>query len=133
MRHGGADNAGLWKVWDAFGIQNATMWGWWNSSTPVSTGRADVLATAYVRRGNATLIAIASWNVSTVNVSLRFDWAMLGITYGEVELVAPALPSFNRAQTARVWTRPDALIEVPALQGWLLLLQKRGVKYEYEC
>ena len=24
------DNAGLWALWDRFGIEDATMYGWWN-------------------------------------------------------------------------------------------------------
>ena len=115
------DNKNLWKLWDAFGIVDANMYGWWNQSAPLSTGNADVLATAYVRRGNATLIAIASWSTEDVNVTLSIDLAALGLRPGAT-LAAPCLPSFNRANTSVHFDLGKPLT-VPALQGWLLILQ----------
>lgn len=41
----------LWKAWDEFGIVGSEMIGWWTDANPVKTGREDVLATCYVRRG----------------------------------------------------------------------------------
>ena len=55
----GGDPRPIWKVWDEFGIQEAKMSGFWDPNCPVKTGRKDVLATAYVKRGK-TLISLAS-------------------------------------------------------------------------
>ena len=37
--HDPNDNQHLWRLWDEFGIDTAAMFGWWNKSSPVSTGR----------------------------------------------------------------------------------------------
>jgi len=46
---------------------------------------------------------------------------MLGIESSQAKLVAPLIPAFNRANTSVVMD-PHAPIDVPALQGWLLVL-----------
>ena len=33
------DNQHLWRLWDQVGIDSARLYGWWNASSPVSTGR----------------------------------------------------------------------------------------------
>ena len=77
------DNQHLWNLWDDFGIEHAHMYGYWNESTAVKLkvhdvnttppnndpppgGDGPVLATAYVRPGNVTLVAIASWSTSAM-------------------------------------------------------------------
>ena len=57
----GPDPAGIWKVWDDFGMADTRMFGYWVEDSPVKTDDPDVLATAYVRKGGA-LIALASWD-----------------------------------------------------------------------
>ena len=49
--------------------------GWWNGSAPVTTNSSDILATAYVKHGDATLIAIASWSGKTESIYLDIDFA----------------------------------------------------------
>ncbi len=41
----------LWELWDAFGIGDSRMVGWWADSNPVRTGRDDVLATVFLKPG----------------------------------------------------------------------------------
>ena len=50
-----AQNARLWALWDAFGLEHARMHGWWEPRPTAATGSAAVVATAYVRRGLRTL------------------------------------------------------------------------------
>jgi len=63
----------IWKVWDAFGIQDAKMVGYWAPSCPVRTDNEDILATAYIKK-DSVLISIASWVEETVNCRLKIDW-----------------------------------------------------------
>ena len=108
----------LWKEWDAFGIAQSLMYGWWMENPPVSTGRDDVLATAYVKNGKA-LIAVASWAKDTVNVQLTLDWKRLGVTQAAAVLVAHPIDKFQEAATFR----PGEPIPVAPGKGWLLELR----------
>jgi hypothetical protein len=112
----GSDPRALWKLWDAFGIERAEMVGWWVHDTPVKTGRDDVLATSYVRRGNRTLIALASWAPQKTSVKLAIDWKALGLSPGKATLVAPAVEGFQPA----AMFKPGDAIPVEPGKGWLI-------------
>ncbi|MBD8900216.1 glycoside hydrolase domain-containing protein [Rhodanobacter sp. DHG33] len=115
----GGDPRRLWQLWDAFGIEKADMIGWWVHDTPVKTDNANVLATSYVRKGDKTLVSIASWAPQQVSVKLRIDWKALGLNPSRVRLVAPAVESFQPAATFK----PGDAIPVEPGKGWLLELE----------
>ncbi|MEW9572630.1 glycoside hydrolase domain-containing protein [Rhodanobacter sp. Si-c] len=115
----GGDPRHLWQLWDAFGIEQADMIGWWVHDTPVKTGNPDVLATSYVRKGDKTLVSIASWAPATTKVKLTIDWKMLGLNPSRVRLVAPAVEGFQPAATFK----PGDAIPVEPGKGWLLELE----------
>ena len=108
----------LWQMWDQVGIAEAQMHGWWDPTSPVKTGRDDVLATAYVKNGK-TLIAIASWAPDTVQLHLRIDWHALGILPARASLWAPAIDRFQEARTFHV----GEAIPVAPGRGWVLILE----------
>ena len=105
----------LWKAWDAFGITRSAMYGWWMDNPPVTTGRNDVLATAYVN-GNKALIAVASWASDTVRAHLTIDWKRLGITPDGATFTARPIEHFQDGATFRT----DGAIPVAPGKGWLL-------------
>ncbi len=111
------DPRSLWKVWDEFGMEDSHMEGYWVPSTPVTTGRKDVLATSYVRH-DAVLIALASWAAETANVPLHIDWNAIGIDSSKALLTAPAIDAFQEAATYR----PNDEIPIPPGRGLLLIL-----------
>jgi hypothetical protein len=115
----GSDPRGLWTLWDSFGIEQADMVGWWVHGTPVKTDRDDVLATSYVRKGNKTLIALASWAPAKVAVKLAIDWNALGLPPGKATLVAPAVPGFQ----SQASFRPGDAITVEPGKGWLIVVE----------
>ena len=163
------DNKNLWKLWDTFGIEHATLHGWWNTTSQTSTSTSTstssfipsaspskavvssnhtaVLATAYVRKGAATLIAVATWanksagSNGSVFVELTIDWDVLGLKKDAVQVVAPFIKSYNRADKELVFPVVDTgtatasagvssgssgiKLEVPAYQGWLLLVKPK--------
>lgn len=108
----------LWQAWDAFGIVNAKMLGWWAPARPVRTGRADILATSYVRKGR-TMVAVASWAKDTVPVHLSIDWKALGLDPATATITAPAIEKFQPAATFKPG---DAIPVVPG-KGWLLVIR----------
>ncbi|MDG2536582.1 DUF6067 family protein [Dyella jiangningensis] len=115
----GSDPRGLWKLWDAFGIEQADLVGWWVDDTPVKTDRADVLATSYVRKGKKTLVALASWAPEKTSVKLAIDWKALGLSSGKATLVATSIDGFQPAATFK----PGDAITVEPGKGWLLVIE----------
>jgi hypothetical protein len=105
----------LWRLWDEFGIQDTRMLGYWVPDHPVTTGRDDVLATAYVKDG-ATLVALASWAEEPVTVRLAIDWNALGIDPGSASITAPAVEALQERRTFEV----DEGIPVEPGKGWLI-------------
>jgi len=109
----------LWHAWDDFGITGARMLGWWAPATPVRTGRSDVLATSYVRKGR-TMVAVASWAPDTVSVKLQVNWRALGLDSTRVRITAPAIANFQPAATFE----PGEPVPVAPKKGWLLVLSE---------
>merc|ERR1711865_996678 len=114
---------------DKFGINQTDMVGWWLEETPVRvTNGADpfdgnnevVLATSYVMPGEKTLVAIASWAPNAVQVTLTFNWTMLGLDPSSVKTVsAPAIDNFQKAAS---WPIGASFVVEPA-HGWLLVIE----------
>jgi hypothetical protein len=113
-----SDPRPLWRLWDDFGMQDSEMLGYWAPSTPVRTGRDDVLATTYLKRGKA-LVSIASWARGPVEVTLQIDWKRLGLDPATVTITAPAVEKFQDARTFNA----GGPIPVEPGRGWLLVVQ----------
>ena len=122
-----SDPRPLWTAWDAFGMADTRMIGYWVMRNPVKTSRADVLATTFVKPAAATpsgaraLVALASWAETDVEVQLAFDWAALGIDPARAVVSAQSIDGF---QPARVFA-PGDTIPVARGRGWLLTLGQR--------
>ena len=114
------DPAPLWKVWDAFGIQQSRMSGWWSGEAPVTTSDSAVLATTWRRPGRA-MVSLGSWREADTRVTLRIDWKALGLDPTRTRVRAPAIEKF---QAAGSWA-PGEAITVPGKQGLLLILEQR--------
>ncbi len=115
------DPSPIWKVWDDFGMQNARMFGWWATNTPVRTNNAAVLATSYVGSGK-TMVSLASWAAEAAQVKLTVDWKALGLDPARVRLRAPAIANFQDEATFA----PADLVPVPAGRGLLLIVEPAG-------
>lgn len=111
----GSDPRALWRAWDDFGLNTSRMRGWWSATSPVTTGRSDVLATSYLRPGRA-LVAVASWAKDTAEVILRVNWRALGLDSARVRITAPAIANFQPARGFRI----GEPIPVAPGRGWLL-------------
>ncbi len=115
----------LWKVWDEFGIASSEMVGWWVDGGPIRTGNAEVLATAYIKKGDgikgrpSVLVALASWAKEPVDVRLAIDWKKLGLDPKKAILRAPEIDKFQDAAEFK----PGDPIRVEPGKGWLLELR----------
>ncbi len=113
------DPRSMWKAWDEFGIADSRMIGFWVGTNPVKTGRADVLATAYVRAGR-TMVAMASWAKERTDVALSIDWKALGLDPARVRITASPIEGFQEGRTFD----PGQPLPVEPGKGWLLVLQQ---------
>ena len=112
------DPRAIWKFWDDFGIKDSTMIGWWTDRCPVTTDNKDIPATVYMRKGQSTLISIASWAKETASVNLKIDWKSLGIDPKRATLVAKRIDKFQESSSFK----PGDPIPVEPGKGWLLIL-----------
>ena len=115
------DPTPLWKAWDDFGIKGSEMVGYWSSTCPVKTNRTDVLATAYVKKGEKTMVALAGWADGDVTCKLNIDWKALGLKHRKVELVAPLIEEFQPARVFKVGED----IPIQKGKGWLLIIENK--------
>ncbi len=112
-----ADPRPLWKAWDEFGLSGSRMIGTWAETSPVKTGRDDVLATVYTRPGRA-MVAVASWAEEDTHVRLAIDWNALGLDSARATISAPAIEGFQEERRFG----PAEAIPVPRGKGWLLIV-----------
>ncbi len=110
----------LWKVWDDFGIQESRMIGCWVEDCPVRTDHKDVLATVYVKE-DQTLVSLASWAESQVDVKLRINWRGLGLDRERAVIQAPAIQDFQDERQFSV----DEDIPMEPGKGWLLIVREQ--------
>lgn len=111
--------APLWQWWDAFGIAEAEMLGYWMADCPVQTGHPAVKATAYVHKGSRVAIALASWAEEPVDVNLKIDWAAVGLDPARVRVTVPEIgmfqPALDSPSLAALRVEPD--------KGWIVVVE----------
>jgi hypothetical protein len=110
----------LWGLWDAFGIADAEMIGYWVPDCPIRTDQPQVLATVY-RKPNQILVAVASWAPQATTAHLVLDWPKLGWDPALARLSVPAVAGLQAA-------RPITLTEGIPLEprgGALLWLERQ--------
>ncbi len=118
--YGGNDPAPLWRAWDDFGIAESRMIGYWVPDAPITTDHREVLATTWIAEGR-TMVSIASWADTPVEVSLDIDWEALGLDPEQVIISAPAIENF---QDSGIFG-PFEAIPVEPGRGWLLIIDGR--------
>ena len=117
--HWQGDPRAIWKLWDEFGITEATMVGYWEPDCPVRADSPDVLATVY-RKPGQSLLSVASWSKERVDCRLEIDWKALGLDPKRAHLFAPEVKGF---QPCRLYA-PDEAIPVPPGRGWLFIVDE---------
>ena len=113
------DNGPLWRFWDEFGLGGSEMIGYWVSSCPVKTHSGNTLATVYRHMGEKSLIALATWENTDVQIDLDIDWDALGLDPEEARICAPAIQDY---QEERSW-KPGETVTVPAGKGLLIVVE----------
>ena len=111
----------VWKVWDDFGIESATMKGYWEKDCPATTNNPGIHATIY-QKDEQSLISVASWGEKPVRFIFQFDWKALGLDKDNAVLVAPEIRDFQKEITFN----PGDSIPIEPMKGWLLYLRKKS-------
>ena len=110
-------NAGVWRLWDAFRMADSEMLGWWSKDCPVRTNEPRVVATAYLHRRRRALIVVGSWLRHSWQGHLHLNWTLLGMSpnRARIEVLDP------RGAVKRS-LEPESLerLVIPAQDGLLL-------------
>ena len=114
------DVSALWRYWDAVGLADARMIGFWELNSPVHTSNPLVPATVYQLDGK-TLIAVANWSDQPQVVELFIDYARLGLSETNHVWRIPAIGDFQSATECSA----DAALRIPAARGYLIEVSDR--------
>ena len=95
------------------------MSGYWSSDCPVTTGRDDVMATAYIKN-NKVLISLGSWADVNVNIKLKINWKKLGIDPANARIYAPDIEDFQQSEEYSI----NSNILIPQGKGKLIIVTK---------
>ena len=71
------DPTPLWKLWDEFGMKDASMHGYWDPQCPVRTDNENLPATVYTN-GKRALVVIANWTDLPQRANITLDESVLG-------------------------------------------------------
>lgn len=112
----------MWQFWDAFGMQDCEMIGFWDDECPVTTDNPAVPVTVYLGENKAA-IAVASWVSADTVCNLVIDWQKLGLDPTQCDIVIPEIGGgYQSAQNVDL-TQP---LKIPAKKGYIITLtQKR--------
>ncbi len=90
------DPSGIHRFRRKFGMENASMRGFWNPDCPISCDKDGVYATAFVRADGA-LIALVNRSGHDVQTALNVDYAALGLDEAACAWSGPEVDGFQQA------------------------------------
>jgi len=106
----------LWKFWDAVGIEDMEMIGFWDDRSPVRCTADSVHVTVY-RGARRTLFAVGNWGRADKTVRLDLDIARLGFSSMPREFSVPPIAGYQDGATLRSL----AAVQVPGARGLLIV------------
>jgi len=125
-----ADPTPMWRLWDKFGMTQATMFGYWHPQAPVTSSCPDVLVTSYVRHGNSTMLAVASWDIEKRTCALKIDYAAIGLEPEHARVHAPDLSAFGQPGPFEIELHPSdgyaPVVAFDAGHGAVLIVERRA-------
>lgn len=107
----------VWKIWDSFGIAEATMLGFWEEHPAVSTSDEAVKVTVY-RKPEKVLLSLGNYSDEVKTVKLNIDWKQIGLNPQKAKLTAPEIPDM---QQAHEWNVDTPIVTAPR-KGWIIYL-----------
>ncbi len=116
--------APIWALWKSFGIAEAEMIGYWSENPAVHTGQEDIKATAFVKKGEKTLIALGNFSHEEHSCQLSIDWEALGLDAATTRVHMPAIEDFQAAKELNI----SNSISITGQEGIILLLENETRK-----
>lgn len=107
----------VWKLWDAVGMKEAVMYGWWDPASPAASDNEQVKVTAYRLPGGKALLAVANWTDDVQTTRLTLDASRLGFVPSRT-----SLPEVGTLQTAAEIDLSQP-VTVEAAKGMLILVE----------
>ncbi len=107
----------IWKLWDDFGMEKASIHGYWDEKCPVKSNNPEIPATVYINR-NKALVVLANWTDCSAKCKLEIDTDLLGFVPTKTYL-----PEIKNTQ----WSNAISIkreMEVPGRQGLFIILEK---------
>ncbi len=86
----------MWKFWDAFGIRDAKMIGYWEDTPAVTTDNKFVKATSYIKNGEG-LIVLGSWLSEPTSIRLIVNWEEFGLNPDRVKIELPEIANYQES------------------------------------
>lgn len=119
----------MWKLWDEFGMKDATILGFWNDECPSKTDNENFRSTVY-RKGDKALIVVANWSDAIQSGTIQIDENLLGFKPSKV-----SLPQVEGLQWGKTYfsdrdgidNKPLSLeqpFKIGAQEGLFILLEK---------
>lgn len=108
----------MWRALDAFGIDQAKMYGYWDDRNPVRSDNELIPVTTYLRPGHSAMLSMANWdNDNAQKCRIRIDEKKLGFRPTQVYL-----PEIDELQPAGEIDL-NGEIEIPATKGHIVILK----------
>ncbi len=111
--------APIWALWESFGIGDAQMVGYWSDAPAAISSHPDIKATAFIKKGEKTLIALGNFSHDAHETTLTLDWKALGLDPAKVRVHMPAIEDFQEAQTVDL-KQP---LKIKGQEGVILLVE----------
>ena len=67
----------LWRLWDDFGMKDASIRGYWDERCPIKTDNANIPATVFIN-GDKALVVLANWTDLPQTARIALDEELLG-------------------------------------------------------
>lgn len=109
----------LWKFWDKYQIKDKEFIGYWDETNPIKTS-SDLVKVTLFKGDKESIIAIAGWAKTDIDVELSIDWKALGMDPSKVLVHAPAIENF---QSEKIFDLKHT-ISIPQGKGYLLLVKE---------
>lgn len=112
----------FWQLWDSFGMEKASMYGYWDPACPVKTDNPDLPATVYIN-GDKALVVIANWTDLPQKTRITLDEKALGFHPSSF-----TLPEIRNTQWGGRLNNLNQC-EIMGRSGMIILIEAASEKY----
>ncbi len=112
----------LWKFFDKYDFANREMIGYWEKGCLVKCDDPMVKTSVYKGK-NDVVISVANWADTDALVSIKVDWAKIGLNPSSSDIFFPEIENFQTVQPAASLDK----LTIPGKKGYLILLKNKSI------